>query len=366
MSSRPKILFIITKAEFGGAQSHVFDLIEGFFDRYEAHLATGLEGFVAGSLQKVEQMGVPIHRLELLKRSINPRNDLAAARECGDLLSRLQPDLVHAHSSKAGVVARLAGRRAKIPVIFTAHGWGFSPGVPPLRRQIALLTERLMAPKAAKIICVSQADRLLALQNGVGNARTLQTIRYGLPTQAPQANSVESQPPRFLMVARWNEQKDQATLLQALAKLQVPLHVDFVGTGPGFEAGRQQAKALGLENKVAFLGDRADVPQLLANAQGFILSTHYEGLPISIMEAMRAGLPVLASDVSGIKEEVSHEKTGFLVPRGDATTLAQKLEILANNPQRRREMGQAARQKFLAEFTRDRMLAEIEDVYKNT
>jgi len=357
----PRILYIITRADIGGAQANVLDLIAGLHARYDVHLATGTDGPLTA---RVRALGLPVHLVPSLVRQINPLTDLRSVQDCARLIRRLRPRLIHAHSSKAGIVGRAAARLAGVPAIFSAHGWGFSPGTPRGRRTVALWSERAAAPLAARIICVSEFDRRLALRAGVGSRRSLVTIRYGIGAAAAPPAAPADQPPRFVMAARFNEQKDQHTLLRALARVPVGLQLDFAGSGPSLEACRALARRLGVADRVAFLGDRHDVPDLLARAQGFVLSTHYEGLPLSIMEAMRAGLPVVATRVSGIPEEVLDGETGLLVPHGDVAALAAALCRLAEAPVVRRRMGEAGRQRFLREFTIERMLAETEGVYR--
>lgn len=364
---RYRILYVITRANLGGAQANLLDLIDGFRERHDVHLASGEEGPLT---ERARTLGIHVHRLPNLVRRIDPRTDLGSLRESVALIRRIKPDLVHAHSSKAGIVARLAGRIAGVPVVFTAHGWGFNPGTPPPRRAVAFLAEKAVAPLAARVICVSDHDRRLALRLRVGGERSLVTVRYGIAIDAGALADPAAQPPRFLMVARFNEQKDQATLLRALARVSAGdggdgAHIDFAGSGPSLARCKTLAETLGIVDRVSFLGDRHDVPALLARAQGFILSTHYEGLPISIMEAMRAGLPVVATDVSGIAEEVVDEETGLLVPHRDVGALAAAIERLINAPALRRRLGEAGRQKFLGEFTIDRMLAETESTYRD-
>jgi glycosyltransferase involved in cell wall biosynthesis len=303
-----------------------------------------------------------VHLLPRLVRSINPLADFASVRECLALVRTLRPDLIHAHSSKAGIVGRLAGRITRTPTIFTAHGWGFSPGVPRKRQILALQVERLMAPLAQKIICVSEFDRQLALRHRVGNENVLRTVRGGIRDEILAPRSSPNPIPRFIMVARFSEQKDQATLLKALSEVE-NLQLDLVGSGPLLAPCHELAISLGLEPRVAFLGDRNDVPQLLRAADAFVLSTHYEGLPISILEAMRAALPVVASDVGGNSEEIEHLRTGLLVPRGDVSALAAALRELAASPALRGQMGEAGRQKFLREFTVERMISGVEAIY---
>lgn len=362
MSFKKVLLYIITQSELGGAQSNVLDLISGFQKDYDIHLATRVDGSLT---EYVKAINVPVHLLPNLVRSINLLCDFRAVKECVSLIHGIKPDIVHAHSSKAGLIARIAGSICKVPVVFTAHGWGFSPGNPPLRKWTALLSEKLVAPLGKKIICVSESDRQLALSLGVGSRNSLVTVRYGIGNIPVSLADPARSPARLIMVARFNEQKDQATLLKAIAQLNDhSIHLDLVGSGPAWESCKDLAKSLGIKDQVAFLGDRRDVPDLLAQSQIFILSTHYEGLPISILEAMRSGLPVVATSVNGIPEEILHGQTGFLVARKDVSSLANALSTLIHSPNLRQQMGEAGRQKFLQEFTIERMIDEVKAVYE--
>ncbi len=214
------------------------------------------------------------------------------------------------------------------------------------------------------IICVSEFDRQIALRHKVARDRQLKIIRYGLPNIPTLQAQPDKQPPRLIMVARFNEPKDQPTLLRAIAALKhAIIHVDFFGTGPNLENTRNLAITLGIDKQVTFWGDRTDVAERLADYQAFVLSTHYEGLPISILEAMRAGLPIIASHVGGIPEEVIKGETGILIPPRDPASLAAAIEQLFASPNLRTRMGAAARQKFLTEFTLERMVTETEKLY---
>jgi glycosyltransferase involved in cell wall biosynthesis len=361
MSFKKVLLYIITQSEIGGAQSHVLDLIGGFQADYAVHLAIRVEGPLTDC---AKEMNVPLHLIPNLVRPINFFHDFRAIKECVSLIRQIKPDIVHAHSSKAGLIARIAAWICEVPVVFTAHGWGFAPGNPAIRRWIALLSEKLVAPLGKKIICVCENDHQLAMQLGVGDQNLLVTIHNGINNIPIAMADPSVQPPRLIMVARFNEQKDQAVLLKAISYLSSPFHLDFVGSGSYMESCKALAQSLGVQDKVSFLGDRADVPQLLAQSQIFILCTHYEGLPISILEAMRAGLPVIATKVNGIPEEVEHGKTGLLVPDKDVKEVAKALSTLIESPDLRQQMGEAGRQKFLEEFTIERMIDETRTVYE--
>jgi glycosyltransferase involved in cell wall biosynthesis len=235
------------------------------------------------------------------------------------------------------------------------------------RSRVGLRESR--APLARAIICVSEHDRRLALRCRVGRRARLYTVRLGIAdTDFPLADAAV-EPARLVMVARFNEQKDQATLLRAWAQLASSgelgeATLDFIGSGPSLEACTELSQVLGVGGSVSFLGDRADVPEMLSRAQAFVLATHYEGLPVSILEAMRAGLPVVASDVGGVREEVAHGKTGLLVRRGDVGALADALRQIIRSPDERASLGRAGRDKYLQEFSTARMLAQTGAIYE--
>lgn len=147
---------------------------------------------------------------------------------------------------------------------------------------------------------------------------------------------------RLVMVARFQEQKDHAALFRALAGLtSLPWQLDLIGHGPLEEAAKRLALELGLGEWVRFHGLRNDVAEWLAKAQVFLLITNWEGFPHSILEAMRAGLPVVASDVGRINESVVEGETGFLVPRADVGALRERLSVLLQGPQLRERLGAA-------------------------
>lgn len=360
VSNKLVLLYIITISDLGGAQKNVYDLITFFCKHYEVHLATGSSGPLT---EDVSALGLPVHFIPNLTRNIRLFGDFNAVKECISLINIIKPDIVHAHSSKAGMVARIAGWISKVPIVFTAHGWGFTPGTPKARQMAALIVEKLLASLSAKIICVSENDRQLALSYGVGNHRSLTVVRCGIDNISVILANPLQQPPRLIMVARFNEQKDQSTLLKAIAQLKNSIRLDLVGSGCSLEDCKALAQSLGIADRVFFLGDRRDVPDLLAQSQIFILSTHYEGLPISILEAMRAGLPVVATSVNGIPEEIEHAKTGLLVPRSDIKALTDSLSKLIESPELRQQMGKAGRQKFEQEFTVERMISETRAIY---
>ncbi|KRB81841.1 glycosyltransferase family 4 protein [Noviherbaspirillum sp. Root189] len=355
-----KIAMMVTKSEFGGGQEYIRILMSQIANA-QFMLVTGDRGYLtefAGS------MNIRVHVCDSLVHPISPRKDLAALTDVYALLRRERPDLVHANSSKAGVIGRAAATLAGIPAVFTAHGWAFTEGVSRRQAQIATVVEKMVAPLAKKIICVSDYDRSLALRKGVGDAAQMVTVHNGIPDIAPPVAPVLNAVPRIVMVARFAAPKDYETLLRAAALFQPQdLRVECVGDGPDLVASRSLAKELGVEDRVIFHGARSDVAALLSDADIFVLLSRWEGLPISILEAMRAGLPVIASRVGGVPEAVEDGVTGILLERNDAGALADALRSLISDPPRRRAMGIHARQRFLAHFSAERMVQQTQQIY---
>lgn len=363
------IVYVITRGdELGGAQMHVLDLAKGFQARgCRITILGGREGAFS---EMVRAAGIPYVPVPFLQRAIHPWRDVRCLFALRHLFEQLQPDLVSAHSSKAGWLGRLVAYRLGIPVIFTAHGWAFTEGIPRLQRWLFGMAERLAAPFADKIITVSEYDWQLALRYHIASPERLVTVYYGIPDipEHLQAHSgiQAGDEVRLIMVARFSPQKDQALVLRALAGLRaLPWKIEFVGDGPLRSACERLAQRLGLSDRVCFLGERKDVAERLARAHIFVLASNYEGLPISILEAMRAALPVVAADVSGMREGVQHGKTGLLFPRGDVSALQSCLQTLIQNPSIRQAMGQEGRRRYKLYFTLDNMLENTAQIYQN-
>ncbi|MBY6276604.1 glycosyltransferase family 4 protein [Symbiobacterium thermophilum] len=361
-----RILFVITRADvIGGAQAHVRDVSQALRRLgHDVEVITGPEGLLTEQLRR---QGIPVHHVSRLSREINPIRDFAAVYGLWRLFRSKQPDLVWAHSSKAGWVSRVAARAAGVPCLFTAHGWAFTEGVSPSRAAVYALAERLVGPLATRIITVSDYDRRLALRRKVAPDERLVVIHNGVPDVPVWLRSEpERHPPRIVMVARFAEPKDHVLLLQSLRNLEaLPWELELVGSGPLLSHVREVARQLRLDGRVTFSGDRDDVAQRLANAQLFVLTSRWEGLPLSVLEAMRAGLPTVVSDVGGCSEAVQHGVTGYLVPRGDLPSLQKSLHTLITRPELRKRFGLAGRKKYEDQFTLDRMMARIEGLLKS-
>ena len=361
-----RIVYLVTRADpIGGVQIHIRDLAAAL--QAEGHSPIVITSGSGPFVDQLRAQNTPTVVLRHLTQPINLMRDLRALFEVRAVLRELRPDLVAAHSSKAGVLGRLAGRSLRIPVVFTAHGWNFTPGIPPLQAAVYRQIERLAGPLTSRIITVSEFDRRLALDARIAAKDRVVTVYNGIPDipRPLRADPAET-PVRLVMVARFGPQKDHPTLLRALAGLSnLPWELDLIGEGPLLGQMKSMAGTLGIGGQVRFLGQRTDVEQILAKAQVNLLVSNWEGFPLSILEAMRAGLPVIASSVGGIDESVRNEDTGYLVPRGDVEVLRDRIARLLASPALRLRLGASGRSRYEQHFMLDHSVSKTLAVYQD-
>ena len=361
-----RIVYIVTRADpIGGVQIHIKDLAAAA--QAQGHVVTVLTGGSGPFLNALRAQGTPTIVLRHLLVPIGPVRDLLALREIHAVVKELRPDLLAVHSAKASVLGRLVGRWLGIPVVLTAHGWTFTPGFPPLQAAAYRHIERLTGPLASKIIAVSEFDRRLALHERIVAEERIVTVHNGMPDIPPGLRADPGRsPPRLIMVARLGAQKDHTSLLRALEGLKHrEWELELIGDGPLMGEMKSLAATLGLGTRVRFLGQRMDVDQLMAEAQISLLVTNWEGFPLSIIESMRAGLPVVASSVGGIGEAICDGETGYLVPRGDVEVLRDRIDRLLTDPALRVRMGTSGRTRYEQHFTLDRTVTKTLAVYSD-
>ncbi len=323
-------------------------------------------------LRSVEAEGFRVVAHPFVRR-VSLGTHLASFRSLLDLFRREKPDLVHAHMPISGFLARAAARRAHVPrIAYTCHGFLFRPPASlPLR--VATLAMEWLGGRLTDIyLTVSAADAALARRlciarraEAVGNGRdptifrpdavARTRIRAGLGTPAERLV--------VLIVSRLVRPKGYPELLEAMRALpEAELWV--VGERLPSDRGADMAPLFagsGLGPRLKMLGYREDVPAILAAADIFALPSLFEGLPMVLIEAMLAGLPVVASDIPGPREQVLPGVTGLLVPRADQAALADALSSLANAPERRALMGKAGRERALSCYDEAKVLARTLD-----
>ena len=354
-------MIVITKADVGGAQVHVLQIMDALSDQFEFLLIAGEEGFLT---QRARTKGIQVLICHKLVRPISPAKDIAAIAEMVRLLKIHRPAFVHAHSFKSGFVVRLAAKITSVPSLFTAHGWSFTPGVPGVQKFLGLITESVLCRLCEAVITVSKHDFDLAKRFRIGGSARRYLIPNAAASMEHQA-SPKNTPIKLLTIGRLTPVKNQSLLIRAMLQLPEEVTLTIVGEGTERSALIRLRAELELENRVALPGEVQDVLPFLTAAQIFVLSSKYEGLPISILEAMSAGLPIVSTDVGGISEAVLQDKTGLLVPRGDLSRLIVSLESLISDPDKRRRFGEAGRHHFETHYMLSRFTEQISHVYQH-
>lgn len=356
---KPKVLLVCANADTAGTPLHVAWLVRALRQRCEFEVVLGEHGPVE---EQLKECGCEVTVIPELRSAINPIRDARAALKLRAHISQRRPDLIHVHGSKPGLLGRLIGKQLGIPCLHTVHGWGFGPGRPLLQSIFVVLTEiltsRVFGP--SRYIFVSHADARQGSHLGISPNRRA-VIWNAVEDHALRADAAAST--KIFMAARVAFQKDHATTLRAFERVGFG---ELVLAGGGTESPEFQDLIASCSperrSNVRTLGARQDIPELMAQAGIFILTSRYEGLPLSIIEALRAGLPIVATDVGGNRELVDHGANGFLVPPNNPDSVAEVLIALKDGGLRAR-MGWQSRLKYEACFTTAVAAGKLLDEY---
>ncbi len=370
--TRISVLELVASSRGGGA-AHVRDLVLGLDPAHFAVQVGMAED--GGNVGREDFAGIPFHPLDIAAGF-----SLPAIRRLRQLLPGA--GIVHLHGARAALFGRLAAlslpRRNRPGVIYSIHGLA-APHYPAPRKQILLGVERALAPITDLWICVSHAEKEALLAAGVADARRVRVIWNGIEVQRFGDTTVQPLEVRpalglpadsFVVttICRLFRPRDFPTLLNAFQQVRARLpaaHLLIVGDGPLRPEVEATVAALHLEGAVHLLGMRRDVPQLLRATDVLVLSSRgWEGLPLTVLEAMASSLPVVASDVGGTREAVVDGETGLLFRPADVNALAQHILALAADPTLAQQMGQRGRARVQEFFTRQRMARETAAEYE--
>jgi glycosyltransferase involved in cell wall biosynthesis len=368
---------VITKLELGGAQQNTLYTVSHLDrTRFEPLLAAGTGGLLDEEAARLEH--VEVHFLPSLRRAVRPASDLAALLQLTALFRRRMPDIVHTHSSKAGILGRWAAHLAGVPVVIhSIHGFGFTPAQSPLVRGAFIAAERATARITTRFIAVSRANLEEGIRRGLFDEDRAVLIRSGVELGRFMNSSLPAgrlrseigaspETPIAGMVACFKPQKspEDFVSIAGMVARRVP-SARFVLVGDGELRGDVEGaiRREGLEGQFHLLGWRRDIPEILHDLDVLVLTSRWEGLPRVFPEAMAAGKPVVACRVDGAAEAVLEGETGFLCEPGERAVLAERLVSLLSDRDRAREMGQAGRLRA-GEWDIDEMVRRQERLYQ--
>ena len=359
LSTKPRVLHIVDSLEVGGMERLVHDLV---IDR-------GGDTTSVACLESLGSFGVALRRQGIRVELIGTKGGtIPTVYRLWRHLRRAQPDVLHCHSFFAFLNASLAARLSgQVPLVFTKHGASI-PGT-----GLGSRTNRLLLRKAEVVAVSRQAKEVM--QAWMRNGRRVHYIPNGISFRAyenlpgrEEARARLGLPSDAFVVgivARIASYKGHHVLIDAFSVLRktVPGSLLLIaGDGPGLSSVREHVRNIEIDKSVWLMGERNDVPEILAALDVFCLPSETEGMPMTILEAMAAGVPVIASNVGGIPDLVEDCRSGLLISPGAPDKLNRALLAIARD-QRRREMGRAARERFLRGFTLDRAVRAYEELY---
>ena len=372
-----RVCHVITRLDLGGAQENTLHTVRTLRAPFEAGLLAG----PGGMLDEEARQTVALEFVPSLVRPIRPWRDLQAVADLARRFRRLAPDIVHTHSSKAGIVGRLAARAAGVPiVVHSIHGFGFNERQPALLRGSLIAAERIVAPLTTHFIAVSRAHLSRGAELGIVLPERASLIRSGVrlaefaaaAARAGEARAalrrelaLADDTPLVGMVACLKPQKGPLDFVAVAAKVAAArpaTHFVLAGDGELRAAVTSAAAAAGIGERLHLLGWRRDVPRLLAAFDVAALTSYWEGLPRVVPEAIAAGVPLVATAVDGTAEILRDGDNALTAPAGDVEGLAARVVRLLADPSLGAALVDRARP-LLAEFDIDQMVRSQESLY---
>ncbi|UNC91470.1 glycosyltransferase family 4 protein [Candidatus Contubernalis alkaliaceticus] len=377
---KKKVMYVVRSVE-GGIREHIKVLIQYLKPSYDLVVVCPLRGDLAESFEKTGARIIPLN----ISEKLNPFRDFPQVLYLARIIQKERPDIIHLHGFKAGFIGRLSSLGfSKIPVVLTVHNYYAYPEMSKIPLSYFKQAEKLLSRRVSRIITVSDAlkenltftlgideKKITRIYNGIDYARleginkksseekiNTYKARLGIPLEAPLIGTAARMAPQkglgiFLEAAN-NIIREGRSCLFLLA-----------GDGPMMEQLKNRIRDLNLQGKVIFPGRVADISEFLACLDIFVLPSLSEGLSITLLEALAAEKPVVASRVGGVPEIVIDGITGGLVPPGDPVSLASKVLDFLDNPQKSKNMGIQGKLRVMDYFDIKDMVKRTEDLYKD-
>jgi glycosyltransferase involved in cell wall biosynthesis len=321
---------------------------------------------------QLKALGFEVYEL-FIPRAMNPLHDLQAIWQMQLLLKQLKPTLIHTHTSKGGLIGRCAAWLAKVPhIVHTVHGFPFSEGMQAFKYWIFVFVERFLArlthimfSQSAEDVDLGHQYKILPIEKKIrhiGNGIDLSRFTRKTLSQNTSLLRSELKLPKdaivLLTIGRVNHEKGYYELIPSMQKL--PNHVNLVCVG--FDEGHQQhlqkmSETLGIQDRIHWLGLRQDIPAIMESSNYFVLASHREGVPRSLIEAQAMGLPCIATNIRGCREVIIHNDTGLLIPPKNVEALEIALQELINNPDQAHRLALAG-QKHVREHFDEQIVCE--------
>lgn len=382
-SKKKKILYLITKSNWGGAQRYVLSLANSFNDKYKVLVSfggTGEEGAEAGELAKgLKSREIETIFIKSFMRDISLFREFSAFFELFRIFRSEKPDIAHLNSSKAGGIGALACRLAGVPkIIFTSHGLAYDEDRNIFSKTAIFLATWMTFLLCHKVIVISKdnfqrakglffcSKKIVLIYNGITPITGAYSKEKARGVLGVDSRSLPSNPVIIGIVAELIKNKGLEYLVEAasiLKKKKNDFRVCVIGSGEKEEDLKKLAESNNVLEKFIFFGFKTDAPHCISAFDIFVLPSVKEGLPYVLLEASSLGVPAVGSRIPGIKDIVEDGVSGLLFEAKNPEDLAEKLKKLIGDENLRKEMGQKAKEIFESKFSAREMLAETEKLY---
>ena len=371
--NKKKLLFIITHLELGGAQKHLLDLVKGLDPGlYSLHLCTGDSGYLRQEFLKVPHLKLIF--MPSLVRQVRPLSDVVTFFKLFLFMKKNKFDIVHTHSPKASLLGRWAAFFAGVPtIVYTVHGWSFHRFMNPFSFCLYLALEKITARITDKIIVISRHDLDAGVKRRVADKDKFSLVHCGVDVERfsrvfNERNNGAVDSKLIITVSSLKSQKGLVYFLKMASSLleQAPdLKFVVVGDGPDRKEVIGQLNALGLEKRVHLAGWVDDVSALMSKSAVLVLSSLWEGLPLSVIEAAIAGIPMVVTDTGGLRDVVSDHRNGIIVEIKDVKGLAASVAgILGGYEDWIRRINKYREELDVAYWSGQRAAKEIDGIYQ--
>jgi len=386
--SKSRICHVITKPELGGAQLSTLEAVSRLSrDKYELSIITSPDGILDKDFKNLKNTKTIFSKF--LTRPINPILDILALIHLYYIYCLYKYEIIHTHSSKAGILGRWAGlfynltqflkkKRKGCKIIHTVHGWPFNNYQVPIVKWFYIFVEKLTATFTTKIICVSNQDIATGLKYKIAPKHKFILIRYGIPLSRFRRHHIDrsikkmelgikNDYPVVGMISCLKPQKAPLDYIRsAMEVYKNTPYINFLLIGDGVLKERCKKALLksSLNGKFIFTGWRRDVDEILDVIDIVVLTSRWEGMPIALIEALCKGKPIVATNAGGIKELVKDGHTGYIFPPGSYKDIATSILRLVNNQPLLDRMKKAALESIDDSFDITRMVSDIENLYE--
>lgn len=361
-----KVAQVIADASLGGGPKHVLSLVKNFDDK-------SINNIIISSsngpefIEEVKSHGIKVHTVDLMASRINFKNLL----KLNKILEEEKIDIVHAHGTRAAFYIGILSLIKPIKFVYTVHGFSYRRGVKTLKNQLSMQVERFIANKSKKVISVSDTDRKDAIQIGILKQSNSTTIYNSVDDKEFLKKKIlnfNKETIKICTIGRFVEQKGYEYLIKAIPEIiKKKPNSEFIliGDGPLKNEMEYLSKELGVNQYIKFLGYRNDVSKILVNSDIFVLPSLWEGLPISVIEALASKVPVVATSVNGTVEIVESGSSGVLVRPKDVEELAQAIVDILENEKTAVQYAEEGYKTFNEKFTLSQMIDKTINIYNN-